>query len=44
MFKALAEKGSTRDVLDILAPIQSLNRLNRLSFYQELESSLEKRS
>jgi 2,3-dimethylmalate lyase len=41
--KALAEKGSTKDVLDILAPIKSLNRLNRLSFYQDLERSLEQR-
>jgi len=43
VLKVLKEKGSTRDVLDKLAPISDLNKLNRLSYYQELERSLEGR-
>lgn len=41
--KTLASKNSTQDVLGILAPISELNRLNRLSYYQDLERSLEKK-
>jgi 2,3-dimethylmalate lyase len=42
--KALADTGSTKDVLGNLAPISGLNKLNRLSYYQDLERSLEGKS